>query len=885
MPFKQLNTRTRVLVGISIPLVLTVILGAVSLTSLTSISNTAERVDHTHTVLAKADSIVSAAVDMETGMRGFLLAGQNSFLNPYNTGEDAAYTRIEELKKSVSDNPQQVIRLRKVETVLRNWQTDVTEPNIQLRREIGDAKTMNDMAALIGEAKGKVYFDEFRSQVAIFIGREDKLLKQRSADFKLAEANVQTNVELLTKTEEWVEHTHKVIGDITGLLSNAVDMETGMRGYLLSGTDSFLEPYNLGSLAFFNGADDLIETVSDNPVQVKRLKEAKATIDDWMNKVADPLIIVRKDVELGIKPMTAIINTVNRQKGKVFFDKFRDLIAKLKGAEEALLDERKVAAHEASTIITVNLKTMSENEKWVSHTNKVIASANNMLASAVDMETGMRGYLLAGDDAFLAPYINGSKTFLKIVNSLKATVADNDAQINLLNDIKKNITDWKSKVTEQNIQLRREIGTAKTMDDMADLIAQAKGKAYFDEFRGLMVDFRTEEENLMTSRQANSIETMTLAQIFIITCLATAIILGLLMAFLIGNAIAGPIVAMTKVMKSLADGDTKTDVPHGKRTDEIGSMARAVLVFRKNAIENENLAVEKIAQEATALAERQKDRKEFVDEFRGNITGFIENVASSCTQMGAAASQLKDNAEQSSEQSSDALTASERASLNVQTVATAAEELTSSISEIGRQVHQSRDIIDTAVQSASKTNQRVNDLSIAATDIGEVVSLIQNIAEQTNLLALNATIEAARAGDSGKGFAVVASEVKELASQTAKATEEISAHISGIQSTTQETVLSIKEIFETMDKVNELTTIIASAVEEQSSATTLISENIQEASRESTHVSKNMTSVSNAAKTADKSANEISDAADNLTVHTDQLKTEVDGFLNRFLAA
>ncbi|MCJ8322612.1 MAG: CHASE3 domain-containing protein [Rhizobiales bacterium] len=867
------------------PLVLTLILGGVSLTSLNSISTTAERVDHTHKVLGNADSIVSSAVDMETGMRGFLLAGKSNFLNPYDNGETATYATISDLKNTVSDNPAQVERLENVETILQNWQADVTEPAIQLRRDIGDAKTMNDMAALIREAHGKVYFDKFRDQIGIFTGREEKLLEQRTAEFKQAQTEVLTGVNLLEQTEAWVDHTQNVIGKISQLLANVVDMETGMRGYLLSGTTSFLEPFNNGSSAFQAGVTELLETVSDNPAQVARLNEAQTTINDWVSQVADPVIVIRKDVVIGLQPMGRIVDYVNRQEGKVFIDKFRTIIAELIGAEQSLLETRKLAAAEANGIIKTNLDAINKIEEWVRHTNTVISTSNNMLAAAVDMETGMRGYLLAGDEGFLAPYTQGSKTFVNLGVELKALVSDNAAQVTLLDQMQKNIAEWKSNVTESNIQLRREIGTAKTMDDMANLIGEAKGKLYFDEFRSVMAEFRQEENNLMLQRQASSNETMSLAQMLIIGCLAAAIILGLFMAFLIGNGIANPIIAMTKAMKRLADGDNETEVPSVDRTDEIGSMAQAVLIFKEKGIANERMQAEKVLQEEETVRKINEDKEKFVGEFRENISGFIENVASSCTQMGGTAQQLKENAAQSSQQSSEALTASERASLNVQTVATAAEELTSSISEIGRQVHQSRDIIDTAVQSASVTNKRVNDLAVAATDIGEVVNLIQNIAEQTNLLALNATIEAARAGDAGKGFAVVASEVKELASQTAKATEEISTHISGIQSTTDETVKSIKEIFETMDKVNELTTIIASAVEEQSSATTLISENIQEASTESTHVSKNMTSVSNSAETANVSASEISDAANNLTGHTQQLKTEVDGFLNRFLAA
>ncbi len=198
--FSALKTKPKILLGICSPLVLLMALGAVSVYSITSIVETNERVDHTYKVLGSAAAIVSSAVDMETGMRGYLLAGKDAFLAPYEGGEKATYEGIAALQKTVDDNPKQVERLAEVERTLREWQEKVTEPTIDLRREIGDAETMNDMAALVGEARGKVYFDKFREQIATFAAREKTLLDQRRSDFQVAQTVVGEDFAPVPKT-------------------------------------------------------------------------------------------------------------------------------------------------------------------------------------------------------------------------------------------------------------------------------------------------------------------------------------------------------------------------------------------------------------------------------------------------------------------------------------------------------------------------------------------------------------------------------------------------------------------------------------------------------------------------------------------------------------
>ncbi|PCI88245.1 MAG: hypothetical protein COB24_03910 [Hyphomicrobiales bacterium] len=885
MKIQQLKTKPKILIGIAIPVIFAISLGGISIYSFKKVKSAEEIVEHTHNVLSTADKIIASAVNMETGMRGYLLAGKEDFLTPYTEGEKATYKTIEELKAVVSDNPAQVKRLGKVETVLKNWQSNVTTPTIALRHEIGDSKTMNDMADLVGQAKGKLYFDKFRDQIGAFIGTESDLLSIRNQEFKQAEAAVKASEELVLKTLNWVNHTNNVLTIASSILASAVDMETGMRGYLLSGQNDFLAPYKKGQISFNSEITDLKQLVNDNPAQVERSEKIDKLISNWSTLVADVAIQKRGEVASGLLSMNSIIALVNRQEGKKYFDEFRNLIGEFKNIEMSLLVERQSAAMKASEAIKQNLAVMSDNQKWVEHTHNVITLANKTLQSAVDIETGMRGYLLAGKKDFLAPYSNGSDSFYAYIDELKNSVSDNPKQVTLLTQISSNITAWKKDVTQPAIQLRSEIGDAKNMDDMADLVSEARGKVFFDEFRGLMAEFRNIEVKLMEERRLASDNLMSNTQNIIWVCLAISIIFGLALALLIGNGIANPIVAMTKAMKQLASGDNSVEIPATTKTDEIGDMARAVLVFKENAIKAEHLEVENKNKDKLAEQKINADRVEFAESFNTNIMGFIDNVASGCTDMGSAADTLITYSEQSTDQSSQAQTASERASENIQAVATAAEELSSSIDEIGSRVTESKNIVIGAVKTADDTNRKVNELAKAAANIGDVINLIQSIAEQTNLLALNATIEAARAGEAGRGFTVVAAEVKDLASQTAKATDEIKQHINTIQETTNDTVISIKDIFETMNQVEDLSNSISVSVEEQGKATRLISENIQNVAGEADHISKNMKAVSSSAENANSSASNISNVSEDLSRNTQNLRDEVEGFVSRISAS
>ena len=371
--------------------------------------------------------------------------------------------------------------------------------------------------------------------------------------------------------------------------------------------------------------------------------------------------------------------------------------------------------------------------------------------------------------------------------------------------------------------------------------------------------------------------------VLIVTGLVTVGLIGLT-SFAMIRAIVRPVVSMTSAMERLASGDKTTEIPATERRDEIGQMAKTVLVFKESMIKADRLA----AQEAEAQKTREvraKAIEKLTGDFDNDVTQVLKTVSSSATEMQATAASMTATAEESSRQSTAVAAASEEASTNVQTVAAAAEELSASVNEITRQVAQSAEIAGQAVTDAEHTNQQIQGLAEAAQKIGEVVSLITDIASQTNLLALNATIEAARAGEAGKGFAVVASEVKNLANETAKATEEITGQITGIQNATREAVTAIRSIGQTIGQINEIATTIASAVEEQGAATQEIARNVQQAAQGTNEVSSNISGVTQAAASTGAAAEQVLATAGELSKQSETLRGRVETFLAAVKAA
>jgi methyl-accepting chemotaxis protein len=364
------------------------------------------------------------------------------------------------------------------------------------------------------------------------------------------------------------------------------------------------------------------------------------------------------------------------------------------------------------------------------------------------------------------------------------------------------------------------------------------------------------------------------------------VLVGLLFGFLIGQyGIAKPIRAVVDLLQKLAAGHFEVDIGGVGRKDEVGDVARTALVFKENGIAKARMEAEQKEAEQRVAVQRKQDMMRLADAFEGAVGEIVKTVSSASTELEASASSLTATAEHAQEVTTTVAAASEEASTNVQSVASATEELSSSVNEISRQVQASARMANEAVDQARITNGRVGELSKAAGRIGDVIELINTIAEQTNLLALNATIEAARAGEAGRGFAVVASEVKALAEQTSKATGEIGQQITGIQVATNESVGAIKEISGTIERLSEIASTIAAAVEEQGAATQEISRNVQQAAQGTQQVSSNITDVQRGASETGSASAQVLSAAKSLSSDSNRLKLEVGKFLDSVRAA
>jgi methyl-accepting chemotaxis protein len=615
--------------------------------------------------------------------------------------------------------------------------------------------------------------------------------------------------------------------------------------------------------------------------------------------------VLWKDIQKRGLEMDGLAGEWTVEQNKVDWSKAKPLLEELRSAQdkaEAIahtLDEQpaaKLLATEAAPLAKIMLQkatSIINEEGSIPSTD----SRKSLLIGFADMRGSMamaigaiRAYLLTADVAFKKEYEElwalNQKKFEALSERRSEMTADQEAAFDSLVAARAKFSPLPQKMFEIRASDRWNMAqwfltneAAPRANKLLDIFAGAKNS-------------EGSRSGGMVSRQQDSLRAdgaMVLAETSFLTTLLWVLMgVGLGVAatvvYLTNRSIVPPILKMVGAMGQLAGGDHSVEIPATDNKDEIGQMAKAVLIFKENMIKAKELA----AKEAEAIKDRIARAarvNELTEAFDMDISSVLRSVASASTELQATASSMTATAEETSNQATAVAAATEEASTNVQTVASASEELASSVNEIGRQVAQSAAIAQKAVVEADRTNATVQGLFKDAASIGDIVKLISEIAEQTNLLALNATIEAARAGEAGRGFAVVAAEVKSLAEQTAKATAQISTQVSSIQASSSEAVSAIKGISTTINDMNEIASAIASAVEEQGSATQEIARNVQQAALGTGEISANVVGVQQAAGDTGAAAHRVLEASNELSKQSETMRGQVESFLGNIKAA
>ena len=629
------------------------------------------------------------------------------------------------------------------------------------------------------------------------------------------------SIKQIRETDLWVDHTHKVINKSLTLVSSAKDMETGMRGYLLSGKEEFLLPYKNGNQSFSEILIDLKRTVSDNLEQVALLDDINRTIIDWKENITEKGILLRKEVE-NENNMAELLKLVSKSKETKHLDTVKGMIDIFISRERQALNNE-IASKRDSTEFN-NIKP----EESVPHntTYRTINNGLQIYLISLKMETEIRDYLLTGDKASLNAYREHESEVKKTISDLQSTLKNNPNQVTLLTEINTLISDWKYNSTEKQIQLKQKANNAKTMDDITKFVSKENGKNYFDTFRQQIERFIDEENILMVSRLEDNENVVSKTNIILFSGIIIAILISIPVVYILSQSIMQP---FQNIFKGL----------HSFSSSELNEIS---LSFTN--------VVQRMSQSAFRLASVSKN----IDNVSQNLAQVSNRQASSLEETSACTEEI-----------------SGMVKINVQS----AEESRNLSEEVGMKMTD----LESAMNEISESNHKISELVKIIAEIGIKTEIIDEIVFQTKLLSFNASVEAERAGEHGRGFAVVAQEVGNLAKMSGKAATDISIivkeSINEAESIAKENTQRVEMGSKIVSETKRQSGVVVEGANKIFEASNEQAKGILEISNAVESINKSTQHAASIADTASSSSSELNKEAENLN----RMVLQLNGFL------
>jgi methyl-accepting chemotaxis protein len=881
MFFNKLTLRSKVLIGGLTPLILLLFTGIMSIISIDSMLKTNNRVIFTYEIVQDVNEILTAVVDMETGMRGYLLSGKDQFLEPYRKGNRIAFENLSLVQQTVSHNAAQVKRLQEMKSTLDIWNNNVFEPAVTLRKQIGDTKTLNDLETFVAKANGKKYIDKFRQIMNEFIHEENILMKQRTE-------NRDKNVSRTDQTIIICIIISIILGILLSLfVTNSVINQLGCDPSLLANAAKKIAIGDLSERLNAHNENSVaknLDHVSD------MLENLLNEFNDVVDKIAQGVLTYRGDAtkfvgsyqklikganniaDIGIKIVDSAvipIMIINKKFEIVFMNKEG---CQLFGMNQSEVINQKcydlIKTDDCRTANCACAQAMNTGQKVFHET--AIQSCNNR-----SMEIDYFGMPLKSPDGSIV----GAFEYIIDQTDMRRSKNYQESEVNKLSETLNKVAegDLSLRYTPSgNINVSKEVhnnftNISNALNAMISKIEKVNNYQTIevDHLSAMLQKIANGDMNQTYIPTPSDEDTIDVYQNF--SNISNAINTTVQKIAKVSSYQEKEVAKLTNMLKIVSKGDT-TQQYHVTDSDNDTNEAYTNFKHIADALNSTLADLTQIIRTVKEYAENVADSSNDLSQTSTSLSENVDQVSAKTTSVAAAVEQMSNNissmassTEEISVNANEVSSTANKMSENMNSVAAAVEESTMSINEIGKAAREGAKISINATTLANDATNVMNILGEAAKEIGEVTEVIKRIADQTNLLALNATIEAASAGDAGRGFAVVANEIKKLANQSAQAAENISKRIEGVQTNTIDAIESIEQVTEVINQINESVTLISTSVDDQTEATKEISTNVSQVTNGAKQISLFIEEVANGLVDMSKNSSEVAYATNDVS--------------------